>query len=238
MTETAIHFRSDVTVQCVRAAASDMDVVRAARVSTLGAQSAEQDDSGRTAGLINYLMRSRHGSPFEHSSFTFFIQAPIVVFREFQRHRIASYNEESARYRQLDPLFYLPDRDRKLIQVGKPGHYTFEHGTQAQYDLMVREHMDISTSCYRSYERQMSAGICREIARMVLPVNIYSSMYVTVNPRSLMNILSLRVDDENALFPSFPQREIEMVAEQIEHLWAAAMPLTHQAFVLNGRVTP
>ena len=102
-----IIFRSDVTVELVRASASDSDVLFAARVSTQGEQTLENaaakvdasEDEKRSRGLINYLMRDRHGSPFEHNSMTFYVQAPIFVFREFMRHRIASYNEESGRYR-------------------------------------------------------------------------------------------------------------------------------------------
>jgi thymidylate synthase (FAD) len=91
-----IIFRDDVTVELVKASASDADVIWAARVSTAGEQSMEEigEDPVRSAGLINYLARERHGSPFEHTSMTFFISAPIFVFREFMRHRIASYNEE------------------------------------------------------------------------------------------------------------------------------------------------
>ena len=110
-----IAFRSDVTVELVRASAADSDVLFAARVSTQGEQTLESASSGQDAtvrdrGLINYLMRDRHGSPFEHNSMTFYVQAPIFVFREFMRHRIASYNEESGRYRELRPVFYVPGR--------------------------------------------------------------------------------------------------------------------------------
>ena len=90
-------FRSDVTVELVRSSARDADVLFAARVSTQGEQTLEalDADPARSRGLINYLMRDRHGTPFEHNSMTFYVQAPIFVFREFMRHRIASYNEES-----------------------------------------------------------------------------------------------------------------------------------------------
>ncbi|MFC7512747.1 FAD-dependent thymidylate synthase [Streptomyces thermocarboxydus] len=83
-------FRSDVTVELVKHTASDADVLFAARVSTLGEQSLDelQKDPERSKGLINYLMRDRHGSPFEHNSMTFFVSAPIFVFREFMRHRV------------------------------------------------------------------------------------------------------------------------------------------------------
>jgi thymidylate synthase (FAD) len=84
----------------------------------------------------------------------------------------------------------------------------------------------------------LDAGVAREVARTVLPVGLYSSMYATCNARALMNFLSLRVSDPDATFPSFPQREIEMVAEQMETIWAGLMPLTHAAFERNGRVCP
>jgi thymidylate synthase (FAD) len=80
--------------------------------------------------------------------------------------------------------------------------------------------------------------VAREVARIVLPLTIYSSAYVTMNARALMNFLSLRRSDPDSRFPSFPQREIEMVAEQYEQHWTRLMPLTHAAFVANGRVAP
>ena len=113
-----VTFRSDMTVELVKHAASDADVLWAARVSTKGEQSlAEVEaDPGRSAGLINFMMRDRHGTPFEHSSMTFYVRAPIFVFREFVRHRTFSYNEESGRYRRLEPVFYVPGSGRKLVQ--------------------------------------------------------------------------------------------------------------------------
>ncbi len=235
-----VTFRSDVTVELVRASAQDADVLFAARVSTQGEQSLEQldADAQRSKGLINYLMRDRHGSPFEHNSMTFYVQAPIFVFREFMRHRIASYNEESGRYRELRPVFYVPGPQRRLQQRGKPGHYEFVEGTPEQLDLVQSETRRVCEEAYASYQRMLEAGIAREVARIVLPVTIYSSMYVTMNARSLMNFLSLRTAREGSRFPSFPQREIEMCAERMEELWAGLMPLTHAAFEANGRVAP
>jgi thymidylate synthase (FAD) len=236
----AIRFRSDVGVELVRASASDADVLFAARVSTQGEQSLEQldTDPARSKGLINYLMRSRHGSPFEHNSMTFYVQAPIFVFREFMRHRIASYNEESGRYRELDPVFYVPGADRKLAQTGKPGHYVFVAGTAEQHEIVAAETRRVCTEAYLGYRRMLEAGVAREVARIVLPLTIYSSMYVTLNARSLMNFLSLRTANEEARFPSSPQREIEMCAERMERAWAELMPLTHAAFEAHGRVAP
>ncbi len=241
-----IEFRSDVTVELVRSSAHDSDVLFAARVSTQGEQTLEaaqapQDieaEDKRARGLINYLMRDRHGSPFEHNSMTFYVQAPIFVFREFMRHRIASYNEESGRYRELNPVFYVPNAQRNLVQVGKPGAYDFLPGSAEQIALVDAETRAQSTRAFESYQRMLDAGVAREVARIVLPLNIYSSMYVTLNARSLMNFLSLRTRREGTHFPSFPQREIEMAAEKMEDCFAELMPFTHAAFNGNGRVAP
>ncbi|WP_345764873.1 FAD-dependent thymidylate synthase [Diaminobutyricibacter sp. McL0608] len=236
-----------MTVELVRSSAHDSDVLFAARVSTQGEQTLEQSrldgsetetDTARDRGLINYLMRDRHGSPFEHNSMTFYVQAPIFVFREFMRHRIASYNEESGRYRELRPVFYVPDTERRLVQTGKPGAYEFTPGSAEQSALVEQQTRTSSRQAFEAYQRMLEAGVAREVARIVLPLNIYSSMYVTMNARSLMNFLSLRTRHPESRFPSFPQREIEMCAEQMEDLWTGLMPLTHAAFESNGRVAP
>ncbi|MEG3631327.1 FAD-dependent thymidylate synthase [Streptomyces poriticola] len=236
-----IELRSDVTVELVKHTASDADVLFAARVSTVGEQSLDElnKDPERSKGLINYLMRDRHGSPFEHNSMTFFVSAPIFVFREFMRHRVGwSYNEESGRYRELQPVFYVPDASRKLVQEGRPGKYRFVEGTPAQQELVGRAMDDSYRQAYETYREMLAAGVAREVARSVLPVGLYSSMYATCNARSLMHFLGLRTQHEWAKVPSFPQREIEMVAEKMEAEWAALMPLTYAAFNTNGRVAP
>ena len=235
-----INFRSDVTVELVKASASDSDVIWAARVSTAGENSLDDvnSDAARSEGLINYLARERHGSPFEHTSMTFFISAPIFVFREFMRHRIASYNEESGRYRELRPNFYVPAKERKLVQIGKAGSYTFIDGSDEQYEITVAAIKESCTVAYENYKKMLDAGVAREVARAVLPVGLYSSMYVTMNARALMNFLSLRTSREGSHFPSYPQREIEMVAEKMEQYFATLMPLTHGAFEKSGRVAP
>jgi thymidylate synthase (FAD) len=154
------------------------------------------------------------------------------------RHRIASYNEESGRYRELLPVFYVPDSSRPIIQSGKPGAYEFHQGTAEQYQLINEKVRESCVNAYENYQLMLEAGVAREVARMVLPVTIYSSAYVTVNARSLMNFLSLRRKVEGSHFPSFPQREIEMVAEQYEIHFQSLMPLTHAAFISHGRVAP
>ena len=235
-----IQFRDDVSVELVESSASDADVIWAARVSTAGDKSLEDvgADPAKSEGLINYLARERHGSPFEHTSMTFFISAPIFVFREFMRHRIASYNEESGRYRELRPVFYVPSKDRKLVQVGKPGAYSFVEGTAEQHQMTVDAIKETCTLAYENYQKLLTAGVAREVARAVLPVTLYSSMYVTMNARALMNFLSLRTAREGSHFPSYPQREIEMVAEKMEAEFAKLMPITYGAFQKSGRIAP
>jgi thymidylate synthase (FAD) len=234
-----MEFRSDMTVNLIKHAAEDADVAFAARVSTLGGETRFNEVSDKDSGLINYLMRDRHGSPFEHTSFTFLIESPIFVAREFFRHRAGwSYNEESGRYKELAPVFYVPADGRPLRQVGKPGAYRFELGTYKQSMAVSGDIRRISSEAYGAYKRLLDLEVAREVARMVLPVNIYTSYYATCNARSLMHFLSLRTKRDDAAFPSFPQREIEMVAEQMESAFASVMPQTYAAFEKNGRVAP
>ena len=237
----AAKFRSDVTVELVQSAAQDSDVVWSARVSTSGEKSidAQHEDANESKGLINFLMKNRHGTPFEHNSMTFMVSAPIFVFREFHRHRVGwSYNEESGRYRELAPVFYVPGPDRKLVQIGKAGHYEFIDGTAEQSRIVHEATIRACESSYAAYQEMLDAGVAREVARGVLPVSTFSTMYATCNARSLMAFLSLRTKDEASAFPSYPQREIEMVAELMEAEFAKLMPITHACFVANGRVCP
>lgn len=234
-----IEIRDDVTVELVRFSASDEGVAEAARVSTVGELAGEELSEKRLAGLINFLMRDRHGTPFEHNSMTFRVTAPIFVFREWHRHRAGwSFNEESGRYRELDGVFYVPGPDRPLIQQGKPGAYTFEPGTpelsQTTQDTMRRAYK----GAWEAYQLLLRDGVAREVARAVLPVGIFSTMYATCNARSLMHFLSLRTKEANSKVPSFPQYEIQMAARKMELFWASLMPLTHDAFDEHGRVAP
>jgi len=234
---TDITFTSEMKVEYIDHLGSDLDIARAAWVSTMG-ERADEGDPARVQGLINMLMRDRHGSPFEQGLLRFRVTAPIVVFREHHRHRIASYNEMSGRYVEMKPNFYVPNGDRPLIQVGKPGAYKFEPGDIEQY-AQVRDSFDyISRSAWGDYQAMLDVGIAKEVARMVLPLNLMSTMIVAMNPRALMNFLSLRVKSEEARYPTFPMWEIDQVAQQYEGFFSTYFPLTWNAFVDNGRVAP
>lgn len=231
-----IQIRDDFDVELIQVAGDDEFICKAARVSTMGAASIDSEES---AGLLNFLMSNRHGSPFEHGFFTFRITAPIFVWREFMRHRIGySYNEESGRYKELDGVFYIPPAGRNLVQVGKPGAYTLVPGTESDYKEMYNALSSTYFVAWANYKSQLEKGIAKEVARMCLPVAIYSSAYVTCNPRSMMSFLSLRTDVPSSAYPSKPQWEINQVANDMEKYFMAHFPITHEVFCKNGRVSP
>ena len=210
------------------AMADDLSVVNGARVS-FARHKAEMDDSD--AGLIRFLMRERHGTPFEHNSFRFHIRAPIFVAREWFRHRIGSFNEFSMRYAKATDDFYVPEPADVRSQVGKPGAYSFET-VEAEVAETTRDEMRaVYDAAYSAYERLVELGVARELARAVLPVGAYTEFYWTVNARALMNFLSLR-NSETA------QREIRRYAEACEQFLADRMPVTYAAFLANDRTAP
>ena len=228
-----IEYSSDIYVKLVRSMASDDMVIQAAQVSSKG----ENTPDTVPERLINALLKGRHGSPFEHTAFTFFIEAPIFVFREWQRHRISSFNEMSGRYTELKPKFYSPDVERGVINVGTKMKPVLVNHLEAAMDIQaILNHQ--SSAAWEHYQYMLKAGIANEVARMALPVNVYSQMYWTVNARSLMNFLSLRVESDDSTFRSYPQYEIDVAARKVERNFQEKMPLTHKAFVQNGRVAP
>ena len=206
---------------------SDLAVVNAARVS-FNSQSDEMTE--RDEGLIRFLIRNRHGSPFEHGYFRFLIKAPIAVVREHHRHRAGhSYNEWSGRYSQIEAEFYVPDYVR--AQVGKPGSYTFE-AVDEETRAAARAAIEKSgTEAFAEYERLLESGVAKEVARLVLPLSTYTKYYWSCNPRSLMHFCSLRNHDD-------AQYEIRQYAAAAEEFLAEHMPVTHAAFVANDRAAP
>ena len=140
------------------------------------------------------------------------------MWREHFRHRIASYNEESGRYKVLEPTFYVPASRAQARPGGQAGLLRVRRRHAPSSTQIVRAETEPACrAAYAAYEAMLAAGVAREVARIVLPVTIYSSAYVTMNARAMMNFLSLRHhSDEGSRFPSFPQREIEMVAERYE----------------------
>lgn len=236
-----IMFTSDLTVELVQHTGSDAMIAAAARVSTGADLDVPHPDKmeAKDRGLIGYLMRSRHGSPFEHGSMTFRIEAPIFVAREFMRHRVGwSYNETSARYREMEPKFYLYPEGRPLVQAGTGAHPQLVSGGEALHSHVNDSIRFTAGNAWHLYKEMIEFGAANEVARAVLPVGIYTSFYATCNPRSLMNFLSLRIDHEDNSFTTKPQYEIQVVAEQMEAAFAEHFPATHEAFRKSGRVSP
>lgn len=209
-------------VELIKSNATDDDVAYAAWVSNFAADARKRDTS-HIAGLINFMYREKHMSPFEHGSFTFFIDTPLFVAREFFRHRTFSYNETSGRYKEMEGRFYVPPFERPLIQKGKVGAYTFENGKNSQYDLVVACHLKAFEVCWTQYQIMLGNGIAKEVARNVLPLSLYTQFYATVNPRNLMHFLTLR-NDKHALY------EIREVAKAMEAEFARVMPITYAAY--------
>lgn len=149
-----------------------------------------------------------------------------------------SYNEMSGRYTELSPVFHIPAADRPLVNAGSSARPQMVAGTEEQWHAQ-RERMERAYEiAYATYLDGLKAGVAKEVAREVLPVGIYSTMYATANARSIMAFLSLRTHEPEATFVSRPQYEIEQVARKIEDLFSATFPLIHEAWTANGRVAP
>jgi thymidylate synthase (FAD) len=210
------------------AMADDLSVVNGARVS-FARRKLEMDESDE--GLIRFLMRERHGTPFEHNAFRFHVRCPIFVAREWFRHRVGSFNEFSMRYARASDEFYVPAAEDVRTQVGKPGSYSFEPVPDEVAEVTREKLQAVYEAAYLAYEELVELGVAREIARAALPVGAYTEFYWTVNARSLMNFVSLR-NSETA------QREIRRYAEACERFLEDKMPVTYAAFVANERAAP
>ncbi|MET0200891.1 MAG: FAD-dependent thymidylate synthase [Gaiellaceae bacterium] len=226
--ETGIPVLDHGFVRLDGALADDLSVVNGARVS-FARRKAEMDDSDE--GLIRFLMRERHGTPFEHNAFRFHVRCPIFVAREWFRHRVGSFNEFSMRYARASDEFYVPDAEDVRTQVGKPGAYSFEPVSDELAEQTREKLQEVYDAAYQTYEELVEAGVAREVARAALPVGAYTEFYWTVNARSLMNFISLR-NSETA------QREIRRYAEACERFLEEQMPVTYAAFVANDRTAP
>lgn len=200
----------------------DKSVVRAARVS-YGSESVSEEKDKK---LILYMLKNRHGSPFEHNSFTFHVKAPIFVFRQWHRTRIGvSYNEMSARYTEMKDEFYLPT----VWRAQETGAGANKQGSVADklqklehecYTDILRNHCEEAMTRYRI---MIQGGVAREMARMILPVNLYSEMYFTVNARSLMFFLGLRSE-------AHAQWETQQFSNALAQFFKTSMPWTYEAF--------
>lgn len=219
-----MNFKSGMKVELISTMGDDEMICNAARVST--GKNLQAFDPEKNAGLLKYLMESHHTSPFEHAVATFYIHVPIFVAREWMRHRTQSYNELSGRYRELFAEFYVPAAERPMIQTGKPGAYTFELGTQhAEVCSALKRNAE---AAWREYQGLLQQGVAREVARMVLPVNIYTDFYATANLRNWLAFLTLRTHESAML-------EIRQASATVEQELKTRFPKTLELWDSLGR---
>lgn len=195
-----------MSVELLDSMGTDLTVVNAARVSYA---KESREFSGRDGKLIAFLMRNEHGSPFEHCVFSFRVTAPLFIARQWMRSRVSSYNERSGRWTEFDPEFYYP-------------------GADIDPDNEIDEHSQL---CFAKYQDLLAKGWTKENARMVLPLNLLTTFWWTVNARSLMNFLAQRSASD-------AQHQIQDYAGQVEKFFAGKMPVSHAAFNEYGRKAP
>lgn len=200
---------------------SDLAIVRNARVSYDAAWRAGEDKGG-DARLINYLMANGHNTPFESVTVTFEVKAPIFVFRQWHRHRTQSFNELSARYRELPEEFYVPEASQITTQStdNKQMRTDKVHEAAEGWRRVIR---DQNSSAFRSYKAMLADGVPRELARSVLPVSTYSHMFATANLHNWFRFLGERLHPH-------AQYEIRVYAEAILNELESIAPVAVNSF--------
>ena len=201
---------------------SDEAIVEAARVSYAKGTKAVSDNRG----LIRYLMRHKHTTPFEMVEFKFHIRAPIFVARQWMRHRTASVNEVSARYSILEDDYFLPEHLRTQSSTNRQG--SEEEMTDDQ--LLILKQKASCDMAFHVYEDLLKHGCSRELARTHLPVSTMTEFFWKIDLHNLFHFLKLRMD-------SHAQPEIQVLAKQVYELIKPVVPLACEAFedfVLNS----
>lgn len=207
-------------VDLVDSMGNDMSVIRAARVS-YGKVSTDPEKDKK---LISFLINNGHESPFEHTAFTFNIKCPLFIARQWMRHRIGnSFNEISGRYTEMKGEFYIPEQLR--IQVGK--NYQYETLQESITEIeQIEQHYK---QTFELYKNLLDSGVCKEQARAILPLGLYTSFYWTVNARSLMHFIKLRIE-------SHAQEEIRCYANVLLEHFKEKMPWTAEAFMVKEKL--
>lgn len=225
-------FRSSMTVELIDSMGTEESIVRAARVSTTGADSR---GAAANTGLLKRLYADGHGTPFESCVLSFYFEVPIFVSRQIVKHRLSSINEVSGRYSELEGVFHVNALDRKIVQVGKTADYEFEYGSIEHTARSVKRSKKVARVAWETYLEDLEDGTSKEVARKVLPVSTYTQMYMTANLRSWLNFIQLRVDwGEDATKRSHAQYEVERVGAQVSHIIRNLYPTVWESFVAAG----
>lgn len=227
-----ITFRSDMRVTVNRTFGTDLDVAQAAWVDPH-----REGGSEELHRIIGSLMKGRHGVPFEVCSIQFWINVPIFVAREMVRHRMASTDEYSGRYKEMKPDFWIPANGRGMNQTGTSMRPKIEADENKRF-LLVDSLEHVSSIGWQEYQELLREGVVKEAARTVLPINIYTEFFWTINLRSLMNFLSLRIDHPGNTYKTYPLAEIQDAAEACELVFSRAFPVVSEMFTKHGRVAP
>lgn len=219
---TKIAFRSDMGVEHVQHMGSDERIAQAARTSTQGL------NQSKSVGLVRALWRDGHFSPFESSALTIALNVPLFVRDQIVRHKSLAFSVFSLRYSEARPEFWLPAKDRPLVQVGKSLDYRREEGTPEQVADTHAALRLISERAWNNYQFMLDEGITAEVARTSLPTNLYTSMWATGSLRSWLHFLHGRMDKH-------AQIEIQQTAQKVAHIIAEHWPVTFEAFMEEER---
>jgi len=235
---TEVTMSDEVKATLVRTNADDLFSIQMAQASLGADETWTIDPKIDPARFIRALVDPRHGVPFEHDIWTFFIEGPIFEARQHVKHRHASMNEMSGRYVKLIPKFYTFPKERPLVNVGTKMKPIWDMASPEVAEETWLSDVVSSQIAWDEYERRIEMGVAEEYARIVLPLNVFTQFYWSVNTRALMQFLERRVDSPDNRVETHPQFEIEQIALQIEAAFKEHMPLTHAAFVACGRVQP
>lgn len=215
-------------IELIDSMGSDLRVVNAAQAS-FDTESAEYQT--RESRILNSLIREEHGVPFEHVVFTFKLRLPLFLARQYVKHRHGSWSEHSGRYSALYPTFYTPAVEDVRTQVGKPMDYQFAPvDTDVAHEFRAAL-VETYTDAWDAYTDAIDSGVAKELARLVLPVGLYTNVMWTLNLRSLFNVIRLRVDPH-------AQWEARVYAQELENLATTVVPDTMALWVHHGRPKP
>lgn len=219
-------------VRLVDQMGNDLSIVRNARVS-YDADWRAGEDSSSDSRLINYLMRNGHNTPFEAVTLTFDIKLPIFVVRQWHRHRTWSYNEISARYKQLPQEFYVPEphvigkqnKDNKQMRdpMTREEYQNLDPSEQSKIATIIGGMTSLNNASFTMYQDFIARGVPRELARTVLPVATYTHMFATVNLHNLFKFLAERLHKH-------AQYEIRQYAQTILNMISTTCPVAVAAF--------
>ena len=213
-------------VELIQSTGTDETVVRSARVS-FGRDGAKEELTDRDKKLINYLIKHQHTSTLEHCSLTCRITVPLFVRSQHHRHRTWKFNEISRRYTDMDLVFYEPQEFRTQHksnrQASNPNDTINPHIHGDTVSELVKEHHEYSLSLYND---MMEAGVCREQARGILPQNLYTTYWATVDLNNLFKFICLRLHEG-------AQWEIQKIAEALFRMSFKLWPYTSEALANN-----